>query len=140
MTHDLFLFIHFIGLAMAVGTGFANLFLGTAAAKLEPAERGPFMLKTTILVRMGQTGLGLLIISGLYLITPFWKTLSDMPTLIAKLALVVVLIITVTLTSLQVKKAKKENNPALLIKLKPLGMLNFFIGIAIMLMAILTFH
>lgn len=138
--HDLFLLLHFIGLTMAVGTGFANLFLGAAAAKLEPAERGPFMMKTTVLVRMGQTGLGLLIISGLYLITPFWKILSDMPALMAKLALVVVLIVTVTLTSLQVKKAKQENNPALLLKLKPLGMANFFIGITIMIMAILTFH
>jgi hypothetical protein len=140
MMRDIFLLIHFIGLSMAVGTGFANLFLGSAAAKLEPAERGPFMLKTTILVHMGQTGLGLLIISGFYLITPFWKTLSDMPALMAKLALVAVLIVSVTLTSLQVKKAKQENNPALLLKLKPMGMLNFLIGITIMLMAVLTFH
>ncbi len=137
---DLFLFLHFIGLTMALGTGFANLFLGTAAAKLEPAERGPFMLKITILVRMGQIGLGLLLISGFYLITPFWKLLSDMPTLKVKLTLVLALIVTVTLTSLQVKKAKKENNPALLLKLKPLGMANFFIGLAIVLMAVLTFH
>jgi hypothetical protein len=137
---DFFLLIHFVGLAMAVGTGFANLFLGSVAAKLEPAERGPFMIKTTILVRMGQTGLGLLIISGFYLATPFWKSLSDMPTLMAKLALVVVLLVTITMTSLQVRKAKKENNPALLLKLKPLGMANFFIGIAIMILAVLTFH
>jgi hypothetical protein len=140
MMRDIFLFIHFIGLAMAVGTGFANLFLGAAAGKLEPAERGSFMMKTTILVRMGQIGLGLLLISGFYLITPFWKILSDMPTLITKLTLVLILIVTVTLTSLQVRKAKKENDPKLLLKLKPLGMLNFFIGLAIMLMAVLTFH
>jgi hypothetical protein len=137
---DLFLVIHFIGLAMAVGTGFANLFLGAAAAKLEPAERGPFMLKTTILVRMGQVGLGLLLLSGFYLATPFWKLLSDMPTFMAKLTLVIVLLITVTITSLQVRKAKKENNPALLLKLRPLGMTNFFIGIIIMILAVLTFH
>ena len=137
---DFFLLLHFIGLSMAVGTGFANLFLGSAAAKLEPAERGPFMLKTTVLVRMGQTGLGLLLISGFYLATPFWKSLSDMPTLMAKLALVVVLLVTVTMSSLQVRKAKKENNPGLLVKLKPLGMANFFLGIAIMILAVLTFH
>ncbi|HTH56592.1 MAG TPA: hypothetical protein VL728_11155 [Cyclobacteriaceae bacterium] len=137
---DLFLFIHFIGLAMAVGTGFANLFLGAAAVKLAPQERGPFMLRASILVRMGQTGLGLLILSGFYLATPFWKLLSDMPTFMAKLALVVILLVTVTMASLQVKKARNENNPALLLKLKPLGMANFLIGIVIMIMAVLTFH
>lgn len=140
MIHDIFLFIHFIGLTMAVGTGFANLFLAAAAAKLEPAERGKFMSNTTILVRMGQTGLGLLIISGLFLATPYWKTMSEMPTFIVKLTLVVLLIIMVIVISLRVRKAKQENNPALLLKIKPLGIINFFIGITIMIMAVLTFH
>ena len=125
---------------MAVGTGFANLFLASAASKLEPAERASFMGKTTILMRMGQTGLGLLILSGFYLMTPYWRTLSDMPTLIGKLTLVGLLIIMVTVISLQVRKSKKENNPALLAKLKPLGMLNFFIGLTILVLAVLTFH
>jgi uncharacterized membrane protein len=137
---DLFLIIHLIGLVMAVGTGFANQFLGAAAAKLEPAERASFMGKTTVLLRMGQTGLGLLILSGLYLMTPFWKTLSDRPTLIAKLVLVVLVIVMVTYISLEVRRSKKENNPALLAKLKPLAMLNFLVGITILVLAVLTFH
>lgn len=137
---DIFLFLHIIGIAMAVGTGFANIFLGIAAAKLEPAERGKFMSNTMILVRMGQIGLGLLIFSGLYLITPYWSLLSTMPTLIAKLSFVVLLIIMVSITSIRARKALKENNPAALAKLKPLGMLNFVIGIAILILAILTFH
>src|SRR5690348_6268128 len=116
--HDLFLVLHFIGLAMAVGTGFANLFLAAAAAKLEPAERGSFMAKTSVLIRMGHAGLGLLIISGFYLITPYWSVLSEMPTLIAKLAVVGAQIILVTVISLLINKAKKENNPAALMKLK----------------------
>ena len=138
--HDLFLFFHFIGLAMAVGTGFANLFLASVAGKLEPAEKGTFMSRTMVLARMGQIGLGLLIISGLYLITPYWATLSSMPTLIAKLTCVVLLIIMVTIISLIVRKAKKENNPALFAKLKPLGIINFIIGLTIVVLAVLTFH
>jgi uncharacterized membrane protein len=137
---DLILVIHFIGLTMAVGTGFANLFLAFAASKLVPAERGAFMSKTMILMRMGQTGLGLLILSGLYLITPYWSTLSDMPTLIAKLSLVVLLIIMVTVISLLARKAQREKDPSQLAKLKPLGILNFIIGIAILVLAVLTFH
>jgi hypothetical protein len=125
---------------MAVGTGFANIFLGVAAAKLPPAERGSFMVRTMILVRMGQTGLGLLILSGFYLITPYWSTLSSMPTLITKLALVALQVVVVTITSIKARNALKQNNPALLVKLRPLGMLTFFVGIAILVMAVLTFH
>ena len=137
---EFFLVLHFIGLAMAVGTGFANLFLGAAAANLEPAERGMFMARTTILVRMGQTGLALLLISGFYLITPYWKVLSDYPTLIAKLVLVAILTVFVIVISLKTRKALNQNDPSQLAKLKPLGMLTLLTGIVIIILAALTFH
>lgn len=138
--HDFMLVLHFIGLAMALGAGFANQFLGMAAAKLEPAERGKFMSNTLILVRMGQIGLGLLLLSGFYLITPYWKTFSEMPLLIAKLMLVGVVIILVSAISIIVSKARKQNNPALLMKLKSIGMLNFLVAITIVVLAVLSFH
>ena len=137
---DFMLIIHFIGLTMALGTGFANLFLGSVASKLQPAERGSFMSKTAILGRMGQIGLGLLLLSGFYLITPYWKVLDEMPLLIAKLVLVVILLILVASILLILKKSKKENNPAILAKIRPLGMLNFLIGISIVILAVLVFH
>src|SRR5688500_4929847 len=128
---ELMLIIHFIGLAMALGAGFANLFLGTVASKLESAESGRFMSKTAILVRMGQVCLSLLLLSGLYLIAPYWSALGEMPLLIAKLSLVAILLILVSCILLIARKAKKQNNPAILAKIKPLGILNFLIGITI---------
>jgi len=89
---------------------------------------------------MGHTGLGLLILSGFYLIAPYWNVLSEMPTLIAKLALVVVQITMVTVISLLVSKAKKENNPSMLMKLRPFGIVIFLLGITIVILAVLTFH
>ncbi len=138
--HDLFLFLHLIGLSMAVGTGFANLFLASAAAKLDPAERGTFMSRTMVVVRMGQIGLGLLVLSGLYLMTPYWSVLSEMPTLMAKLTCVVLVLVLVTVMTLVARKARQTNNPALLMKLKPWGMVNFFLGLTIVVLAVLTFH
>jgi len=137
---ELMLVIHFIGLAMALGAGFANLFLGSVASKLEPAERGAFMSKIMILGRMGQMGLGLLLLSGFYMITPYWKVLGEMPFLIAKLSLVVILLILVSAVLIIISKAKKQGNPALLAKIKPLAMLNFFIGITIVITAVLAFR
>lgn len=134
------LIIHFIGLAMALGAGFANLFLGTVASKLEPAERGSFMSKLFVLGRMGQIGLSLLLLSGFGLITPYWKVIGEMPFLIAKLSLVALLLISVSRILFLASKARKENNPAIMLKIKPLGMLNFFLGIAIVILAVLTFH
>ena len=137
---DFMLFAHFIGLAMAVGTGFANLFLGAAASKLEPAERGKFMSNTMILTRMGHTGLGLLLLSGFYLITPYWKVLGEMPLLIAKLCMVGLQVILVSVLTVLARKAQRQGNPAALMKLKPIGILVFFVGLTIVVSAILSFH
>lgn len=137
---DLMLIVHFIGLAMALGTGFANLFLGVVASKLEPAEKGSFMSKTLILGRMGQIGLVLLILSGFYLMTPYWGALSSMPLLRVKLILVFLLVILVTVIILKVRKSKKEGNPALLAKIKPIGIMNFLLGVTIVVLAVLIFH
>ncbi len=137
---DLMLIVHFIGLTMALGAGFANLFLGVAASKLDPAERGKFMSNIMILMRMGQTGLGLLLLSGFYLITPLWKTLGEMPILIAKLSLVGLLVTMVLIMTVIARKARQEGNPAMLMKLKPFGILNFFMGITIVVLAVLSFH
>ena len=137
---EFMLILHFIGLTMALGAGFSNLFLGSVASKLQPAERGSFMSKTAVLGRMAQIGLGLLLLSGFYLITPYWKVLGDMPLLIAKLSLVAVLLIVVISILLILRKSKKQNNPAMLAKIKPLGILNFLIGVAIVILAVLVFH
>lgn len=134
------LIIHFIGLAMALGAGFSNLFLSTVVAKLSPQERGGFMSKISVLGRMGQIGLGLLLLSGFGLITPYWKTLHEMPLLIAKLVLVGVVLILVASILFMLRKSKRENNPALLAKIRPLGMLNFLVAVAIVILAVLVFR
>ena len=134
------LITHFIGLTMALGTGFANLFLGIAASRLEPAERGKFMANTMILMRMGHAGLGLLLLSGFYLIKPYWRIVGDMPVFMAKLCLVGLLVIMVSVITVIAKKAKREGNAAMLMKLKPFGIINFLIGITIVVLAVLSFH
>ncbi len=138
--HDLMLILHFVGLTMALGAGFANLFLGRVAAGLEPAERGAFMSKTFVLGTMARIGLGLLLISGFYLITPYWKVLGGMPYLIAKLALVAVLLILVIAISVIASRARKQGNPGMMGKLRPIGIINFLVGIAIVILAVMAFH
>lgn len=65
---DLFLIMHFIGLALGVGTGFATMTLGIATKDLPPAERGAFMKRASALGVNGSIGLLLLIVSGVGLL------------------------------------------------------------------------
>jgi uncharacterized membrane protein len=134
------LIIHFIGLAMGIGTSFAFMFLGIKASSLEKEESVKFSLNTLVLSRMGQIGLTLLVLSGGYLMTPYWKVLGSMPLLIAKLVLVLVLGAVVGIASSKAKKAAAGNTEEELKKIRPLGMIGLATGLAIVVLAVLVFH
>jgi uncharacterized membrane protein len=136
---DVMLIFHMIGLAMGIGTSFAFLFIGIASAKMEENEARKFRVNSFSLIRMGHIGLGLLILSGGYLMTPHWKTLTDTPILMAKLLLVVALIVFIgflTTIAGQIKKGNAKNAA----KMPMLGRLSLLTGLTIIVLAVLNFH
>lgn len=137
---DFMLILHFVGLAMGVGVGFANMFLGIASKKMVPEEAVSFRLKTMALAKMGHIGLGLLLVSGFYLMTPFWATLGSTPTLIAKLIGVLVLILLIITFARYERKARQGNAAVYIGKMEKLGPVALLVAIAIVVLAILTFH
>lgn len=133
------LIVHLLGLAMGVGTSFGFMFLGIAGSKMEKEEGKKFALNTFAMSTMGHIGLTMLIVSGLYLITPFWGALATMPLLIAKLALVLTLTITVSLATVYSRRAKKGDTESNLKKVAILGRITLLSGIAIVVLAVLIF-
>ena len=76
---DIMLIVHFIGLAMGLGTSIAFMIFGIASSKMEKEEGQKFIVNAFTLSKMGNIGIVLLIISGGYLITPYWPILTSMP-------------------------------------------------------------
>src|SRR5690554_7083077 len=76
---DIMLILHFIGLAMGLGTAFAHAFLGFSASKLSKDDAIKLKSNTQILGKMGNIGLVLLLVSGVYLILPYWYSLLLLP-------------------------------------------------------------
>lgn len=137
---DTALIIHFIGLAMGLGTSFAFMFLGIAASKMNPEEGVKFQMNTFALSVMGHIGLVLLVLSGGYLATPYWSVLSYMPLFIVKLILVLVLGALIGIISSTAKKAQKGDAEKHLKKIATLGKLAMITGLTIVVLAVLTFH
>lgn len=137
---DIMLILHFIGLAMGLGTSFAFMFLGIASAKMEPGEAQKFRLNTLTLSRMGHIGLTLLIVSGGALMTPYWSILASSPILIAKLVLVVVLGALIGIISSMGRKAKQGDAEVQFKKIEPLGKISMLTGLAILILAVYFFH
>jgi uncharacterized membrane protein len=125
---------------MGMGTGLAHAFLGAATAKMSAGEIIKFRLNTLVLGRMGTIGIVLLLISGFYLITPYWKVLSSMPLLMVKLSLVAILIVLISLISITGKKAKNGDAEKQLKKMATLGKLTLIISLAIVIVAVNIFH
>ena len=134
------LIVHLLGLVMGLGSSFAFMFLGIAGSKMEKEEGKKFALNTFAMSRMGHIGITMLIISGLYLMTPFWMTLNARPLLIVKLILVLVLTACIILLSVYSNRAKKGNTESNLKKIAALGKVSLLSGIGIVVLAVLTFH
>ena len=134
------LIIHLIGLTMGLGTSFAYLFLGKAGSRLGKEEGMKFALNSLSLGTMGHIGLTLSIITGFYLMTPFWKLLPAQPLLIAKLVLVLTLTVTIGIISVASRKARNGDPEAQLKRIRTLGKIAFITGLAIVILAVLVFH
>ena len=136
---EVMLIVHLLGLAMGVGTSFAFLFLGIRGAKLEGEEAPKYAVNNLYLGTMGHIGLSMLIISGGYLMTPYWVLLPTRPLLIAKLTLVLILTIFIILVGLAGRKAKKGDLTQLK-KIKKLGPVTLLISISIVILAVMVFR
>lgn len=138
--HEVMLILHFVGLAMGLGSGIGFLFLGLAAGKLSPEKRSAYLLDAFPIARMGQYGLLILVISGGYLMTPYWGVLGSLPMLIAKLILVLVLGAVIGVNSSLARKARKGNAEAIIPRMSMLGRVALLTALAIVVLAVLVFR
>ena len=134
------LVIHFIGLTMGLGTSFAHAFLGIVVSKMSNEEATKFRMHSLVLSRMGHVGISLLIISGLYLMTPYWSILSSSPLLMFKLILVALLVTLITLIGFSTKRARSGDAEAELKKMERFGKMTLIIGLTTVVVAVLIFH
>jgi uncharacterized membrane protein len=134
------LFLHFVGLAMGVGTGFAILRIGFANRHLPPPEKGQLFQKISALRLNGYTGFTVLIVTGVAMLgmRPGMFAAAG-PLFRVKLALVVLMLLNMGVMHVVMFKAKRAGGPPPAI-LPRLGNLNFAMGIITVLVAVLVFH
>ncbi len=140
---DLFLFIHFIGLALGVGTSFAMMRLGVATKSLPPAERVQFFRHALAVGKNGSLGLALLIVSGLCMLFTRGVTTVFGAGGIAfhvKLTLVLVLCGLVGFSQVLGKRFREKQDGQALATMAKLGPPMLLTGVGIVVCAVLAFH
>jgi uncharacterized membrane protein len=136
------LFLHFLGLALGVGTGFAMFTLGAATRELPAEERAKFMLRAGALRKNGSGGLGLLLLTGLgmfFLRGPKETFAWGGGAFHAKLTLIVILIGVFGYMQSVLKKVREAGGGPLMAKLPMLSVINLVLSVGIMICAVLAF-
>jgi putative copper export protein len=138
--YTVLLFIHFVGLAMGVGTGFAMLRIGFANRHLSPPEKGQLFQKISALRLNGYTGFALLILSGVLMLSmrPGMASAAG-PLFLVKMTLVVLMLVNMGVMHVVMFKAKRAGGPPPAL-LPRLGNLNFTMGVVTILVAVMVFH
>jgi hypothetical protein len=137
------LFLHFIGLGLGVGTGFANLTLGISLRNLPPEERAAVFLKTVAIAKNGSIGLALLILTGIGM-----TAYRGVPETFAwgggafhaKLTLVLVFCGVYGYLQMLLKRVKKEGGGPTMAKLPKLGQILILLSLGIVGCAVAAFH
>ena len=137
---DVMLILHFIGLAMGVGTSFAHAFLGKTISKLERSEAKKFRNQIKVLSQMGYTGSILLLVSGIFLIIPYWPVITTLPLLILKLVLFVILVILILLINRDAGKNYKNDTDENLNRMGLMGKFVLILSVVIVIVAVTIFH
>lgn len=141
--YDLLLILHFLGLALGVGSSFALLVLGITSKDLAPAERLAFAKRTFVLSKNGALGLVLLILSGIgFLLT---RGVSEVfswggPAFHAKLTLVVLLCGCLGYSQVLMKRIRTGTEPGAAGRLPTIGRVMLFLNVSIVICAVLAFH
>jgi hypothetical protein len=134
--------LHFLGLAIGIGAGFAMLTLRRLAATLPEPERAPFLLRAAALGKNASSGFGLQLLSGLGLLIlrgPLEVMRWGGVAFHIKLTLVLLMIATMGYLQVTAKKARQAGGGPLLAKVGQLSTVMLGLGVAAVIAAVIAF-
>jgi uncharacterized membrane protein len=134
------LMLHFVGLAMGLSTGFANMVMAAVMSKAAPPERAILGRFPLVMSKVGKIGLSLLLVTGVAMVYTRWAGFSAMAwTFNVKMAAVVLLVIAVGYVSMLERRVKK-GDLSVLPRIQTAGKAAFAFALVAMVFAVLTFN
>ncbi len=131
--------VHFLGLAMGLSTGFANMVMAGLIAKAAPNDKAVLSRFAPAMSRVGVIGLAMLWASGVAIVLTRYGTFSILPRpFIAKLTAVVLLTIAVAYINLLMPKAQR-GDAAAQARIQTLGKLTAPLAVIAIIFAVISF-
>ena len=138
--NKILLMIHFVGLAMGLAVGFANIAMAAVMSKAAPPEKAILGRFPLVMSKVGKIGLVLLWVTGVTMVYTRWAGFSSMLwTFQAKLTAVILLTIVIGYISMLEKRIKKGDQSAL-VRIQKVGKVAFALALVAVVFAVLTFN
>ena len=139
MLDQTLMLIHFLGLAMGLSTGFANMVMAGLIAKAAPNEKSVLGRFPPAMAKIGVIGLTLLWGSGLAIVYTRYGTFSILPRpFIVKIAAVVLLTLCVAYIHVLMPRAQR-GDAAAMARIQKIGMMTGPLAIIAIIFAVITF-
>lgn len=135
--------IHFLGLALGVGTSFALLRLGMASRDLDANERARFMIRAMAVSKNAGGGFVLSLLTGLgmlFMRGPASVFAAGGPAFHAKLTFVVIMAGVLGYSQVLTKRAREAGGGPALASLPKAGAALLFLGLAVLVCAVIAFQ
>lgn len=139
MLDQFLMVVHFLGLALGLSSGFANMVMAGLIAKAAPNEKAVLARFPPAMSRVGAVGLALLWGSGLAIVFTRYGTFSILPRpFIVKFAAVVLLTLVVIYINVLQPRAQK-GDAAAMARIQTLGKLTGPLALVAIIFAVITF-
>ena len=136
---NVLLMLHFLGLAMGLSTGFANMVMAGLIDQAAPAEKAVLSRFPPAMSRIGAIGLVLLWITGVSIVMTRYGTFAILPRpFVIKLAAVVLLTLAVIYINMLMPRAQRGDEGAMA-RIRTLGVLTGPLAIIAIIFAVITF-
>jgi hypothetical protein len=131
--------VHFLGLAVGLSTGFANMVMAGLIAKAAPQEKAVLGRFPPAMARVGAIGLAMLWASGIAIVLTRYGTFAILPRpFIIKLAAVVMLTLIVGYIHVLMPRAQR-GDAAAMARIQLLGKITGPLAIIAIIFAVITF-
>lgn len=134
------LIFHFLGLVISLGSMITFLVMRRSCSKVSSSESDYLLQNVRRFLRMSHIGLGIMFITGGYLMTPYWGSLAEMPLLHIKFSVFLLWFGTLIALSIYTKKAIKSQIKLCDPRIGFLSLISVSFGVIAVIMAVSQFH
>lgn len=134
------LIFHFLGLVISLGSMMTFLVMRRSCSKVSSTESDYLLHNVRRFLRMSHIGLGIMLITGGYLMTPYWSVLAQMPLLHIKFTIFFLWYGTLIALSIYTKKAFKSQIKLCDPRIGFLSLISVVFGVLAVIMAVSQFQ